>query len=173
MGKLVLWLIATFILIGIFSDALLFIVPALVVLAIYVLAREALRQSKRKPLDIPEGGRYVTVYVYDARPIQRLRPGDRFRIEFIEGVTTMDSLYTDVHWEGECGIRANGQQIGYLTDYDIRFNYISQLMHYYKPVTAQARIKSWTNAGWPHMVLELPSQQWFVDRVKEVGSSKK
>ena len=146
---------------------LMLVIIILVAAFIRLLLKDAIRQATRKPLDIPEGNHQVIVYTYDGRPIQRLRPDDCFGIEFVEGVTSMTSIYTGGEWDGECGVKANGKQIGYLGDSDLRFNYVSMLMRYYKPIKAHARIKRYSNQGWPYVVVDMPDQSWFVERIKE------
>lgn len=139
----------------------------IVVLAVItVLLEKHLKQSRLKPLIVPQGDNEIHVYTYNGLPVKRYALNEPFLVEVISEVTHMKSVYTDTEWTGRFGVKAGGLQFGFAEEDSILLNYICNLANYYSPVKVHAA-NVWGLGKTPYIVLQLPDQSWFISKIKE------
>ena len=123
----------------------------------------------RKPFELPEGDNDGFIYTFDARPLGKLRKGQKVRMVLVRGDYDMYDIYSDEivvsrqYENTNCCLTYNGYAIGCLTGMR---TYIQKLVDKYGAVSVLVRYDGPNkHHGVPEFWALLPDRQWFMEEL--------
>ena len=119
--------------------------------------------------EMPEGDNDGPIYTFDARPLGKLRKGQKVRMVLVRGDVDMYDVYSDEWTDSRaynntnCCLTYGGYAVGYLTGMR---DYIQKIVDKHGYVSVVVRYDGQNpHHGIPEFWALLPDRQWFMDEL--------